>query len=37
VEIHRANLMDKLRVRSLSEVLRIAFTAGIGEGDGGED
>lgn len=37
VEIHRANLMDKLQVRSLSEVLRIAFTAGIGEGDGGED
>ena len=31
VEIHRANLMDKLQVRSLSEVLRIAFAAGIGE------
>jgi two-component system, LuxR family, response regulator FixJ len=27
VEIHRANLMEKLRVRSLSEVLRIAFAA----------
>lgn len=33
VEIHRANLMDKLDVRSLSEVLRIAFAAGIGEED----
>ena len=31
VEIHRANLMDKLQVRSLSEVLRIAFLAGVGE------
>ena len=30
VEIHRANLMDKLEVRSLSEALRIAFTAGLG-------
>lgn len=28
VEIYRANLMDKLQVRSLSEALRIAFTAG---------
>jgi two-component system response regulator FixJ len=27
VEIHRANLMAKLKVRSLSEALRIAFTA----------
>ena len=27
VEIHRANLMEKLRVRSLSEALRIAFAA----------
>ena len=27
VEIHRANLMTKLNVRSLSEVLRIAFAA----------
>lgn len=29
VEIHRANLMQKLDVRSLSEVLRIAFQAGL--------
>ncbi len=28
VEIHRANLMTKLDVRSLSEALRIAFAAG---------
>ena len=27
VEIHRANLMTKLGVRSLSEALRIAFAA----------
>jgi two-component system response regulator FixJ len=27
VEIHRANMMDKLHVRSLSEALRIAFAA----------
>ena len=27
VEIYRANMMEKLRVRSLSEALRIAFTA----------
>jgi two-component system response regulator FixJ len=27
VEIHRANLMHKLEVNSLSEALRIAFTA----------
>lgn len=33
VEIHRANLMTKLRVSSLSEALRIAFAAGLG----GED
>ena len=31
VEIHRANLMEKLEVRSLSEALRIAFAAGLGE------
>lgn len=31
VEIHRANLMDKLQVRSLSEALRIAFAAELGE------
>lgn len=33
VEVHRANLMIKLGVRSLSEALRIAFSAGVtGEG-----
>lgn len=31
VEIHRANVMTKLGVRSFSEALRIAFAAGIGE------
>lgn len=31
VEIHRANLMTKLNVRSLSEALRIAFAAGLGD------
>lgn len=30
VEVHRANLMTKLDVRSLSEALRIAFAAGLG-------
>lgn len=35
VEIHRANLMGKLDVPSLSEALRIAFAAGLG--DDGED
>ncbi|WP_414713417.1 response regulator transcription factor [Sphingomonas sp.] len=29
VEIHRANLMTKLDVKSLSEALRIAFAAGL--------
>jgi len=29
VEVHRANLMTKLEVRSLSEALRLAFAAGI--------
>jgi two-component system, LuxR family, response regulator FixJ len=29
VEIYRANIMDKLEVRSLPEALRIAFSAGI--------
>lgn len=29
VEIYRANLMDKLKVGSLSEALRLAFTAGL--------
>lgn len=31
VEIHRANLMTKLGVKSLSEALRIAFAAGLGD------
>jgi two-component system, LuxR family, response regulator FixJ len=31
VEVHRANIMTKLRARSLAEVLRIAFAAGLGE------
>ena len=31
VEIHRANLMTKLEVASLSEALRIAFAAGLGD------
>ena len=30
VEVHRANVMTKLEVRSLSEALRIAFAAGLG-------
>lgn len=30
VEIHRANLMQKLEVKSLAEALRIAFHAGVG-------
>lgn len=34
VEIHRANLMDKLEVRSLSEALRIAFAAGLDDENG---
>lgn len=29
VEIHRANMMNKLEVRTLSEALRIAFAAGL--------
>jgi two-component system, LuxR family, response regulator FixJ len=29
VEVHRANLMEKLNARSLSEVLKIAFAAGL--------
>ena len=36
VEIHRANLMGKLGVPSLSEALRIAFAAGLG-GDEEQD
>lgn len=35
VEIHRANMMDKLGVRSLSEALRIAFAAGLIPPEGG--
>ena len=35
IEIHRANLMAKLEVTSLSEALRIAFSAGLGD-DGSE-
>lgn len=31
VEIHRANVMTKLEVKSLSEALRIAFAAGLDE------
>lgn len=31
VEIHRANLMKKLEVNNISDLLRIAFAAGIGE------
>ena len=30
VEVHRANLMTKLGVHSLSEALRLAFAAGLG-------
>lgn len=30
VEVHRANLMHKLKVRSLSDVLRLSFSAGLG-------
>jgi two-component system, LuxR family, response regulator FixJ len=36
VEIHRAHLMTKLNVRSLSEALRIAFSAGWSELTGHE-
>lgn len=32
VEVHRANLMHKLELRSLSDVLRLSFVAGLGEG-----
>jgi two-component system response regulator FixJ len=31
VEVHRANVMSKLEVRSLSDALRIAFAAGMGK------
>jgi two-component system response regulator FixJ len=33
VEIHRANLMQKVGVHSLSDLLRIAFAAGLGDGE----
>ena len=33
VEVHRANLMSKLEVRSLSDALRLAFAAGVGRAD----
>lgn len=33
VEIHRANLMEKLEADSLSAVLKVAFAAGIGISD----
>lgn len=33
VEVHRANAMTKLGAGSLSEALRIAFAAGLGDGD----
>ena len=36
VEIHRANLMSKLEVASLSEALRVAFAAGLGDAEGTE-
>jgi two-component system response regulator FixJ len=32
VEIHRANLMKKLEVTNISDLLRVAFAAGMGEG-----
>lgn len=37
VEIHRANLMTKLEVHSLSDALRVAFAAGLGEEADGAD
>ncbi|TFI59686.1 response regulator transcription factor [Sphingomonas parva] len=36
VEIHRANVMQKLEVPSLSDALRIAFAAGLGDDGQGE-
>ena len=36
IEIHRANLMTKLGVTSLSEALRTAFAAGLGDEEDGE-
>lgn len=37
VEIHRANLMQKLGVQSLSEALRIAFTARLFDESGNDE
>lgn len=34
VEVHRANVMSKLEVHSLSDALRLAFAAGLGDEDG---
>jgi two-component system response regulator FixJ len=34
VEIHRAHLMDKMRVRSLPELVRVALAAGVVPADG---
>lgn len=33
VEVHRANLMEKLRARTFSDALRIAFAANLGKGE----
>ncbi|MBA16590.1 MAG: DNA-binding response regulator [Sphingomonas sp.] len=33
VEVHRANIMAKLRARSLAEALRVAFAAGMGQAE----
>lgn len=33
VEVHRANVMSKLGVRSLSDALRIAFAARLGDNE----
>ncbi|KTE26999.1 MULTISPECIES: response regulator [unclassified Sphingopyxis] len=33
IEVHRASLMSKLAVRSLSDALRIAFAAGLGRSE----
>jgi two-component system response regulator FixJ len=32
VEIHRARVMEKMQARSLSELVRFAITAGVGQG-----